>query len=148
MTYEFKKPSQPLSNGPIETSFTRASVEARDPNKDLARPIREVLATAAGPICGQTRDLLFLCRGDEEFDAIEEALRNTFTENDLLQDDDFKIKKMVTTPEKGGEQSYITGEVCLTIPAKRYTNKQIDSIASQAYRHVSDQNNPQQQLNN
>lgn len=148
MTYEFKKPSKPLSHSYVEPadSFKRVSEKERDPNKELARSIREVLASAAGPICGQTRDLMFLCRGDEEFKAVEEALGNTFSDNNLLKEDDFKINKMVTAPEKNGELSYITGEVVLEIPERRYTNKQIDMIAANAYNYAKGQNNQQQQL--
>lgn len=135
MTYEFTKPSKPLATSYPESaaSFQRVSEERKDPNKEVFRSMREVLAFAAGPIAGQTRDLLFLCRGDEEFNDIAKELQNVFSQNDLLEEDEFEIDKMVTTPEKDGNASYITGELRLTIPDRRYTTKQIEAIATRAY---------------
>lgn len=148
MTYEFKKPSKPLAHSyePVDT-FKRVSEKQLDPNKVLFRgPLREVLSVVAGPVCGATRDLSFLCRGDEQFEAVEDALQDVLTENNLLKEDDFKIKKTVTTPEKDGEPSYITGEVVLEIPEGRYTNKQIETIAANADKYAKDQNNQQARL--
>ncbi len=134
----FVKPSKPLAQSAeyVET-FKHVTEDQKDPNRELERAMREVLAVAAGPIVGQTRDLNFLCRGDDEFEAVKEAIHQTFVEHGVLQADEFDVDKNITTPEKDGNPSYISGSMRLTIPANRYSNSEISAIASKAYKVAS-----------
>ncbi len=107
-----------------------------NPNSYLFRPIRELFYNVVAPVAGQSRDFNFICRGDEQFEAVESRLHDALVDTGILAEDEYDVVKHITTPEKDGNLSYITGELQLHIPKYRHTGADIEKKAQMAINFV------------
>ncbi len=108
-----------------------------NPNGYMSRAVRELFATVVGPVAGQTRDFNFICRGDEQFADIETRLHDALVDGGIVDDGEYELVKHVTTPEKDGNESYITGELKLQIPPRKHTSAEIEARTNAAYKAIS-----------
>tara|TARA_R110002095_G_scaffold63401_3_gene53500 strand:+ start:515 stop:892 length:378 start_codon:yes stop_codon:yes gene_type:complete len=117
-----------------------------NPNGYMSRAVRELFSIVVAPVAGQSRDFNFICRGDDQFNDIKERLHGALVDNGILDEGEYDLIKHVTTPEKNGILSYITGELKLQIPQNRHTSADIEKRTRIAIDYVSGDNHAHHSL--
>ncbi len=113
-----------------------------NPNKYMSRAVREVFSVAVAPVAGQSRDFQFICRGDEQFDAVADNLKEALVDTGILNEGDYTVNKTVTTPAKDGNLSYITGELTLQVQPHKYSSDDVHARVMKALDYVSQKSTP------